>query len=302
MQDYLNFILEYWYIFLPLVIVIIIAGWYLVRKGYLHEIDLFGLKLNFNGELSDGSKYIDNPRVKSPKLRDYEIKFSQTALENISFLRITQELVIKLVESEFTHHVNYFKWDLLDYPLPVQDGYIVVLDKVGRVVTFRSVKRADFNELELASLNDILSIYRRLSRFEYRLDKNFILRSEMVFVIAEQHEEVIRRLIRHHEIFRQISLPGKEKFPSMFLSYLSDSAKSVESESRLKEFERKIPPTSKGFGLNVVSSISALQSIDEIITNEENGLISQKEADKEVVLCLERSLQYIHKMINVCLE
>lgn len=301
MQDYLNVVLEYWYVFLPAVVTILIIAWYLVRKGYLHEIDFFGLKLNFKRELPDGSKYIDNPRVKSPKLRDYEIKFSKTALENITLLRITQELVIRLVESEFTHHVNYFKWDLLDYPLPVQDGYIVILDKVGSIVTFRSVKHADFNELELASLNDILSIYRRLSRFEYRLGKNYILRSETVFAIAEQHEEVIRRLIRHYEIFRHISLPGKEKFPVLFLSYLSETNNSVEGGSRFKEFERKVSPNSKGFGLNVVSSISALQSIDEIITNEENGLISQNEADKEVVLCLERSLQYIHKMINACM-
>jgi hypothetical protein len=134
------------------------------------------------------------------------------------------------------------------------------------------------------------------------LNKNIVLRPETVFAIAEQHEEVIRRLIRHNEIFKQVSLPGKEKFPVLFLEYLSEANKSAEDEKRMKEFERKLSPASKGFGLNVISSIAALRSIDEIITNEENGLLSQEESDKEVVLCLERSLQYIHKMINSCLE
>ena len=302
MQNYLDIIFTYWYIFFPLTIAILIVIWLLIRMGYLQEINLFGFKFDFKRDLSDGRKYIDNPRKGSPTLRDYEIKFSKTALENVSALSITQETVVRLVENEFTHHVNYFKWDLLDYPLPVQDGYIVVLDKVGNTVTFRSVKRAGFNELELASLNDLLAIYRRLSRFEYRLNKKFILRPETVAMVVDQHKEILRRLIRHYEIFRKIILLGKEKFPMLFLEYLSKTNESADVESKMKEFVRKSSPNSIGFGLNVVAAISALHSIDEIIANEENGLTSQDESDKEVVLCLERSLQYIHKMISTCLE
>lgn len=302
MQNYLDIIFTYWYIFLPLTIAILIVIWLLIRKGYLQEINILGMKLNFKRDFLDEGKYIDNPRKGSPALRDYEITFSKTALENVSALSITQEKVVRLVENEFTHHVNYFKWDLLDYPLPVQEGYIVVLDKVGSVVTFRGVKSADFNELELASLNDLLAIYRRLSRFEYRLNKKYILRPETVAMIVDQHKEILRRLIRHYEIFRRITLLGKEKFPKLFLEYLSEANKSTDVDSKMKEFVRKSSPNSMGFGLNVVAAISALHSIDEIIANEENGLTSQDEADKEIVLCLERSLQYIHKMINTCME
>ncbi len=299
MQDYINTLIKYWYIFLPLITAIIIVIWILVRKGYLHEMNLFGLKFEFKRALSDETKGLDKSLKSSPSLRDYEISFTDMALENISNLRITQETVIRLVESEFTHHVNYFKWDLLDYPLPVQAGYIIVLDKTGGKVNFRGIKRADLNELELASLNDLLAIYRRLSRFEYRLNKDHILRLESVEAIVDQHKEVIRRLIRHYEIFKHISLPEKEKFPTLFLKYLSGSS---ELDKKTKDSIQKFSTNTKGFGHNVVASISALYDIDELIANQENGLMSQAEVDKETVLCLERSLQYIHKMINACLE
>ncbi len=275
MQEYIDIVIKYWFVFLPLVIAILVVVWLLIRKGYLQEINLFGLKVNFKPERSDKTTYIDNPQKDSPTLQDYDIKFSKTALENISSLSITQENITRLVENEFTHHVNYFKWDLMDYPLPVQDGYIVVLDKIGTTVTFRGVKRADFNELELASLNDLLAIYRRLSRFEYRINKSFTIKPETTIMIVNQHKEIIRRLIRHYELFKKIALPEKERFPALFLRYLSESDKSVDEENKVKGYIRKLPPNSRGFGLNVIAAISALDSLDEIIANEENGLTSQ---------------------------
>lgn len=302
MQDYIDIIIKYWYVFLPLLIAIFFVIVLLARQGYLQEINIFGFKVNFKRETSKEATYIDNPLKDVPTLREYKVMFSKTALENITILRLSQEKIINLVENEFTHHINYFKWDLLDYPLPVQDGYIVVLDKIGLDVTFRSIKQSDLNELELASLNDLLAIYRRLSRFEYRINSNIILRTETIDAISSQHKEVIKRLIRHYEIFRKILLPNKERFPIVFLSQISETEKTTRNEGKLKAYVDKLPPNTRGFGLNVVASFSALHEIEELIANEENNLLSQQEAQKEIVLCLERSLQYIHKMINACLE
>lgn len=299
MQQYIEIIIRFWFIFLPLIIAIIIVAVLLIRRGYLQEINIFGFKFDFRKDEVNKKKFLANQIKSSPSLRDYKILFTETALEHVSALKLTQETVINLVESEFTHHINYFKWDLSDYPLPVKEGYIIVLDKVENIVTFRGVKRADLNELELASINDLLSLYRRLSRFEYRLTENFVLRPETVDAIVDQHKEVIRRLIRHYEIFKKIVLPEKEKFPTLYLKFLSGSA---ELDSKTISALQKLSLRTKGFGHNVVAAISALYNIDELIINEENGLISHSEADKEVVFCLERSLQYIHKMINACLE
>lgn len=299
MQQYIDLIIKFWFIFLPLIIAIIIIATLLIRKGYLQEINIFGFKFDFRKDEINKKKLSASQIKNSPSLRDYKVFFTDTALEHVSALKLTQETIISLVESEFTHHINYFKWDLSDYPLPVKAGYIIVLDKVEDTVTFRAVKRADINELELASVNDLLSLYRRLSRFEYRLSKNYILRPETVNAIIDQHKEVIKRLIRHYELFKKVVLPEKEKFPALYLKYLSGS---TDLDTKTIIGLEKLPLRTKGFGHNVVASISALYDIEELITNEENGLISQNEADKEVVFCLERSLQYIHKMINACLE
>jgi hypothetical protein len=281
------------------------GAWLLVRKGYLQEMDLFGVKMDFKRKQDQAPTYIDNPKQDSPSLKDYKIAFTQIALDNISALHITKEAITNLVENEFTHHVNYFKWDLLDYPLPVQDGYIVVLDKTGTTVTFRAIKHAQFNELELASLNDLLALYRRLSRFEYRIKDNYVFKPEIVARIINVHKEIIKRLIRHHEIFRGIELPGKERFPSLFIEYISESSiphgNNRADDARIETYIHKLPDNTKGFAHNITAAVSALFAIDDIIASEENRLISQDEADKEILLGLERSLQYIHKMINTCM-
>ena len=305
MQEIIAILTKYWFIFLPLSILILITIWLLIRSGYLQEINLFGMKLDFKRDKKGKAIYINNPQKDNPTLSDYNVKFHQTALENVSSLGITQEAVISLVESEFTHHVSYFKWDLLDYPLPVQKGYIVILDKVGNAVTFRAIKQAEYNELELASVNDLLSIYRRLTRFDYRTKKNFIIRAETINIIVNEHKEMIRRLIRHYEIFKGISLPGKEKFPIQLAEYLSESGGINNPQSKDKKsraFTEKLPSNSKGFAHNITAALSALLDIDKIVIDEQNMLISHDEADKETIVCLERSLQYIHKTINTCLE
>ena len=88
----------------------------------MQGLEIFGVKLDFNSK-NGGAKYFEQPLVTTKSLKEYEIEFTQTAKNNISSLNITEDTVIQLVENEFTHHINYFLWDLLDYPLPVQLGY-----------------------------------------------------------------------------------------------------------------------------------------------------------------------------------
>lgn len=268
-------------------------------------MDIFGVKLDFKNTEDKLSSTVKDTNFKNPSLKDYKIKFTETALSNISSLNITEDTVVQLVQREFTHHVNYFHWDLQDYPLPVQLNYIVVMDKIENSITFRAIKRADFNEVQLASINGLLATYRRLTRYEYRKNNNYILRPEVVESIADAHYEMIRRLLRHYEIFKGVELPGGHGSSGDFFQVALDLAmrnRRQSNDDRLRNLVEKSPKMIKGFAYNVFAATSALHEIDRIIADEKNRLISQDIADREIVVSLEGSLQHIHKMITSLFE
>lgn len=302
MEKLLDLIMSNLSIAVTVFILVLVTIVYLIKIGYLKDLSLGEIKFNFNRTKEEIPTLLDSTKQDSKNLSDYKLDFSKNAVNNITLLRITQDEVIKLVESEFTHHVNYFRWDLQDYPLPVQNGLIIVLDKIGNRITFRAVKKAEMNELELTGINDLLAIYRRLSRFEYRLKTDYIMRSQTTYSIVTEHKETLKRLIRHYEIFRGIPLPGKETFPSTFLLYLIEQGENEDRDAKVRKYIENLPENSKGFAHNITSALCALTEIDTLTANMENGLISQASADQDIILCLERSLQYIHKMINTCLE
>jgi len=298
MQSYIDFFVSYWYIILVLALVIVIALGILLKRGSLESLDLFGIKINFNSEEKILSKF---PHL---SLKDYAIQFTKTASDNISILGITEDKVLNLVENEFTHHVNYFKWDLQDYPLPVQQNYIVILDKNGKSLTIRAVKSSNLDEAQLISINNLLADYRRLSRYKYRTVLNYVLRPEIIKEIVSSHIGILRLLYKHYSLYKEPNFRSDHFFIDYanyddLIELVEDAAQIAEI---LKEKERLPLPSNKVFSHNVVTAFKTLRGIDKLTSDLENGLISSDVADREIVLSLESSLQYIHKTISLLLS
>lgn len=262
----------------------------------MESLDFLGIKINFNSNDKILSSFHDN------NLKNYDIQFTKTALNNISALGITEDKVINLIDSEFTHHVNYFRWDLQDYPLPVQQNFIVILDKTGKSLTIRAVKSSNLNEAQLASVNNLLADYRRLNRYKYRTIPNYVLRPEAIKDICSSHDSVIRLAYKHYSIFKE----PKFRNDHFWIAYLrfeelignsTDPFKIAEYKKR----QEKGLPRNKAFSHNIIAAIKALYGIDKLLADLDNGFISSETADREIILSLERSLQYIHKTINLLL-
>lgn len=246
-------------------------------------------------------KYRDaEPIETSSSLDDYEVEFTKSALDNIKVLGLTRGKVIELVENEFVNHLNYFLYDFQDYPLPVQNQFIVVLDKMEKKVVFRAIKRAELSELELTSWNAILGLYRRVSRYQYRTNPDHILRPETILRIKTEHQSIFGRILRHLEVFKNVKLSGD---PNNFMQALTSNLDlllnyDLTETQREKSIEAiSFPKEVREIWFYISTALTSLEEISVIIADAENQLIPQKTADSEVVLCLERSLQYIHKII-----
>jgi hypothetical protein len=301
MQEYIDIVFANWFILLPAIVVFVIVVWLLIKKGYLQSMDLFGLKLSFSSSSDDStsSKYIGKKTLKN-----YHTQFTKAALANIKSLGITEDKVIQLIEHEFIHHTNYFFWDLQDYPLPVQQNYIVVLDKIDKSLNIRAVKLSDFNEAELTSINNLLTDYRRLGRYKYRTDKDYVLRQETVKKIIDAHHQIIKRLLRHYEKYKDSSYDAGDFIP-LYLNYEYLIEKSASDSINVSEYQSKLEkyiPKDETFAYNIISSVKSLDGIGDVFSDLDNGLISSEVADQETVLSLERSLQYIHKSVNILFD
>ncbi len=316
MKDIIDTFINYWYIFVPLLVLVVITIIIMIRKGYLRRINVFGVELDFQSANKDkqvkqrGTSstqktdsedfYQDaNPSQRGTNLNDYQKIFTSAAQEDLKAHRLTEGEVIQLVESEFVNHLNYFYYDLQEYPLPVQKGYLVMLDKTGSKIVIRTIKSATKNELELASWSAILGLYRKAARYQYRTDRNYVFRRETIEHIIDEHHEILKRIARHLGIFKQVK--KAEKKPSDFVNILDrllDFELSKELSDKLfSDYESSFLIENREILFYISSSLTSLKEALKTVADMENELVKQREGDAEIVLSLERSLQYIHKII-----
>ncbi len=291
MQSYIDFFIANWFVILPIILILVVIIGLLVKKGHLESLDLFGIKINF--QTANKSSTYSGER----SLKKYTIRFTKTASDNLSSLKISEDKVISLIENEFKHHINYFLWDLQDYPLPVQQNFIVILDKIEKAITIKAIRPSDFNESQLASINNLLADYRRLTRYKYRTVSDYILRPETIREIIYSHQQLLFRLIKHYSTYEEPKFEGylgTDRFAHY--NFFLENAQIPEIAKLLETM-----PNNKTFTFNLAASFEALREIDKLIHDVENEFISSHSADREIVLSLERSLQYIHKTINLLL-
>ena len=177
---------------------------------------------------------------------------------------------------------------------------MVILDKTGGSLLVRAVKSSDLNEEQLSSVNNLLSDYRRLIRYKYRTVKDYILRPEMIKEISKSHSQMIYSLIRHYIFYKEPSFKNNQLI-DVYLNYEDMIARSKDPSEAIrykKEAEESLPGN-RIFAYSLINAAKALKEINNLAADVENGFILPDAADCEIILSLERSLQYIHQSINL---
>lgn len=213
-------------------------------------------------DIDDIEKMLEtNPLVFFDK---FKISFHENIKNAMMKFKLTEKQIIDLIKSEFRAHLNYFRFDIQDYPMPVKSNYIIYLTKIGTSLEFLNMISCTHDKTILTSWDNILSYYRRVTRMGYRKNpKELLNKHSMINRVTVMHEE-IRELIKKH-FFEYIKSTSNKDAEQINL-YLNKSKQADKEALDCQEM------------LN-------------------NGDIYADDALKLITPALEHSLQFIHKII-----
>ncbi|MEI7901616.1 MAG: toll/interleukin-1 receptor domain-containing protein, partial [bacterium] len=90
------------------------------------------------------------PSADSQLLHESECVYSKQCLVNLASLGLTKASLLELVQGEFRSHMNYFRFDLENYPLPLRSGFVAYINKTGNRLEFTGLVKCSANEVKLA--------------------------------------------------------------------------------------------------------------------------------------------------------
>ncbi|MCD6362310.1 MAG: metallophosphoesterase [Armatimonadetes bacterium] len=228
----------------------------------------------------------------STNVRDYDLEFTDACRRSLERLEMSEDDLIDLVQKEFRSHVNYFRFDLEHYPLPVRDKLIVYMDKAGNTLRFTDVAAVNVDLALLSTWHDILAVYRGATRLRYRQDPNaFVMSPGSLARVIGIHDDLAGRISKYFSQFWSMRtgadlLGWDEKLREA----AQEHPDRVEDEQLLSEDERVI-------SFYLQQSKLARTRAWEAWEASERGDISLEDALVEIVTGLETSLQYLHKII-----
>jgi len=216
-------------------------------------------------------------------LRDCECVFTDRCRRHLAALRMTEEALLELVQGEFRSHLNYFHFDLENYPLPLRSGYIAFINKTGPRIEFAGVTTCTADQAKLASWGDILALYRRATRLAYRADPEKVLLVDGALSrVVGLHLDLRTRITKHFSTFDDLPLQARLLRP-------------------------EAPPDATGGDPAVMTDEIAYHLRESARADEEASAVGEafavgdlelREACGAAVMELERSLQHIHKIIT----
>jgi len=138
-------------------------------------------------------------------IRQYRCSFTQHCRRHLARLRINEDGLLSLVQAEFASHANYFLFDLEHYPLPLGTQYIVYLHKVQDHIEFEQIVPATRNQIQLTRWNDVLALYRRATRLDYRQNPmKAVLVKGTAQRACELHDELGKRMTSYYVEFEKL--------------------------------------------------------------------------------------------------
>ncbi|MDI9585930.1 MAG: metallophosphoesterase [Acidobacteriota bacterium] len=230
----------------------------------------------------------------STRIEDYRLEFTPTCLDALARLEMSQEQLVELVQGEFRSHINYLRFDLEHYPLPLRAQFIAYIDKVGDLIRFRDVAPCTADLAMLSAWHDILAVYRGATRLKYRDDPNAFMRAPGFLArVIGVHDDLSSRIIKYFDEFLAMQvdpnlLTARQQLRRMSLSDRHDGAPA----------ETIAPTESEGvIGFYVQEAKKARGRAWEAWQDVDAGYVDLEPGLADIVTGIENSLQYLHKII-----
>jgi len=239
-----------------------------------------------------GTAMMDAMIGPSTNVRDYELEFTDGCRRSLARLQMTEDQLVDLVQQEFRSHINYFRFDLEHYPLPVRDKLIVYMDKVGSMLRFTDVAAVNVDLALLSTWHDILAVYRGATRLKYRQDPNaFALSPGSLARAAGIHDDLAGRIGKYFGQFHGLRVGADLlALDEKLRQIAAERPGEVDENDLLTDRERII-------SFYLQQSKLARNRAMEAWQDSERGDITLEDALVEIVTGLENSLQYLHKII-----
>jgi hypothetical protein len=172
----------------------------------------------------------------------------------------------------------------------------VYIDKVESRVEFRGILPCSKNERKLASWNNILTVYRKISRLAYREQPDKLLYDRgMLERITNLHRSLEKGIINHFQDFEGLRALGGMLFSERAIKLIKKGiAKKRLSGPPVTDDEERM---SEEIGYRLRESRAAVQEISDILKAVEDGDMTSAKALGLLVAAAERSLQHVHKII-----
>lgn len=212
--------------------------------------------------------------VKKKKKDDYDFYLYKIAFkcqDKLSKYSLTEDEIVENIKAEFQGHINYFKWDIRDYPFPLKINYIVLLEKNEKEIVIKDIYKCTENQAQLVDWDAILGLYRQLSRYKYRENPDLVIRNR----------GLISEVARKHSDLKNLFTKYFKKYYGYSIGY--QPTNNIEIENSLF--------------LELSQSAECLRRVADIMNGYSKGFVSPEDAKGAVITEIEKSLQHLHKII-----
>jgi 3',5'-cyclic AMP phosphodiesterase CpdA len=225
---------------------------------------------------------------------------TQRCRDDLKRIGITEEDLTALVKTEFHSHKGYLLSDLESYPMPVRGSYIVYLTKrESRVEMFRVIY-CTRDAAALEAWKEILRLYRRAIRLEYRQDSKLLMRSasalRMVIVL---HQDVRKLIVDFFQEYRgqDVSSTSARIRESVLRRYADGRRPLDRAGTAGNNLRSEISSVPKGIQQDLCDSEAACKEALEIQRQIRCGNVGVDRGYGDIVAELEKSLQHLHQII-----
>ncbi|MEW6351047.1 MAG: metallophosphoesterase [Thermodesulfobacteriota bacterium] len=241
----------------------------------------------------------EGPDLTIPRTEE-TFSFTDACRSDIARLGVTEDQLIRLLKNEFRSHVSYLLYDLEAYPMPVRASYLVYLNKRGHQVELYRVIPCTTNAAELASWSQILRLYRRALRIEYRERPESLWRTRSLLpATLNLHADIRKLIVKYFREHRDMDVSGiseaivdalRKQFPGAMFSPDGNSRGMVVSARQEDSVRQEVI-------FRLLESESACKEAMETYKSRRAKHVDLEEAQKAIVADLEVSLQHLHKII-----
>lgn len=210
--------------------------------------------------------------IKLPlKIEKYKLHFEEEFNNQIIILGFSREDILEMVQSTFSGHIHYFRQNYEHLPIPIANQLYCIISKSNEKISFHSlIECSDRNLEKISDWNNIIMNYRKLTYLSYRQKDNFSLLNNFLVKNACKLHDELRQSIKDY--FDKWYNSGKK-----------------ENELENYSFYRRL------IDLHMTNSKQNCDYALHYMRYRRD--YAPDEANKNIVMGLELSLNYIHKII-----